>query len=291
MPEPDEANQPDETAKPDGSPRPSVDRDADAGPPKAIPRPSAASRDRPVPKPVRPRRSARGPAQVEARPAGVLPEQKPRPVTGPELEARGGTAGGVGGPGAEARSAQGRLSETCDEAQNADQRERPSSGVVTRTTRPGITQAAKLGSDKAGTKREFTTHLHRDQDRVNIRDFIDVSYRFVLPNRPEFARNVYNGRLVDISLTGAQVEGPVPEGVPSDELTSDKVVVKSEMALPYVEGPLVADSQLAWVRPGRVAGCSLGLSFIDVTDDQLKLIRGFLIGLQSPTRTKFRRGR
>ncbi|MHC4202920.1 MAG: PilZ domain-containing protein, partial [Planctomycetota bacterium] len=223
----------------------------------------------------RPKRSARRPAQVETRPPGV----------------QTGAVGGPGRPGGEARSAEGRPSETCDEARNADQRDRPSSGVVTRTTRPGITQAAKLGSDKAGTKREFTTHLHRDQDRVNIRDFIDVSYRFLLPNRPELARDVYSGRLVDISLTGAQVEGPVPEGVPSDELTSDEVVVKSEMALPYVEGPLVTDSQLAWVRPGRVAGCSLGLDFIDVTDDQLKLIRGFLIGLQSPTRTKFRRGR
>ncbi len=255
MPEPDEANQPGETAKP-------------AGPPKAIPRPSAASRDRPVPKPVRPKKSARRPAQVEARPAGVQT-----------------------GPGGEVRSAEGRPSETCDEVQNRDQRERPSSGVVTRTTRPGITQAAKLGGGEGRAKQEFTTHLHRAQDRVNIRDFIDVSYRFVLPNHPELTRNIYSGRLVDISLTGAQVEGPVPEGVPGDELTSGKVVVKSEMALPYVEGPLVVESQLAWVRPGRVAGCSLGLSFIDVTDDQLKLIRGFLIGLQSPTRTKFRRGR
>ncbi len=291
MPEPDEANQPEETAKPDGPPPPSADRDAGAGAPKAMPRPSAASRDRPVPKPVRRKRSARRPAQVEARPAGALPEQKLRAVTSPELKARGGVGGRPGRPGGQARSAEGRPSETRDEAQKADQRDRPSSGVVTRTTRPGITQAAKLGSGEGRPKREFTTHLHRDQDRANIRDFIDVSYRFVLPNRPELARDVYSGRLLDISLTGAQMEGPVPEGVPSDELTSDRVVVKSEMALPYVEGPLVVDSQLAWVRPGRVAGCSLGLSFIDVTDDQLKLIRGFLIGLQSPTRTKFRRGR
>ena len=162
---------------------------------------------------------------------------------------------------------------------------------MTRTTRPGITQAVKLGGGEGRPKREFTTHLHRGQDRVTIREFIDVAYRFVLPNRPEFARNVYSGRLLDISLTGAQLEGPVPEGVPRDELTSDKVVLKSEIALPYVEGPLVVDSQLAWVKPGHIAGCSLGLSFFDLTDHQLKLIRGFLIGLQSPTRTKFRRGR
>lgn len=169
--------------------------------------------------------------------------------------------------------------------------DRPPSTTLTRTTRPGLTQAAKLGTPQDTSEAGFTTHLHRDQDRVNIRERVDVAYRFVAQGRPELSQRVFHGKLVDVSLGGAQLEGVLPEGVTSEELLSEEVMLKAEMALPFVEGPLAVDSNVAWIKPAECGGVFFGLDFIDMTEERLKVVRAFLIGLQSPTRTKFRRGR
>jgi hypothetical protein len=169
---------------------------------------------------------------------------------------------------------------------------RPTVAKLSRSTpRPNLTQAIRVGPDDVPGKPQYTTHALRSQDRVNVHDEIEVRYRFLDPHRPDRLPGEYTGRLADISLDGAQLVGPLAPRLGEKELLAGAALVRAEMSLPFVERPLVVESLVAWVRQATPSGYCMGLKFRNVTADQRKLIRGFLIGLQSPTRMKFRRGR
>jgi hypothetical protein len=58
-----------------------------------------------------------------------------------------------------------------------------------------------------------------------------------------------------------------------------------------VEEPLILESQVSWVKPAEGEESLIGLRFAGLTQQQTNLIRAFFIGLQSPSRNKFHRGR
>ena len=172
----------------------------------------------------------------------------------------------------------------------------PAPGAVTRqmvskTTRPGVTQASTggAGSGRAG----FVKQKIRDEDRVNVNIDVAVSYRFVardgtaLPAPPQDRQR---GKLLDISMGGAQVEGPVPPEVPRDDLKRGTVTVEAVFELPYVDKPLEVVARVNWMKPSGPPLSCIGLRFLKPADEQRRIIRAFLIGLQSPARRKkFRR--
>jgi hypothetical protein len=280
--------------------------------PKALPQPSAASEGKPVPKPVRPvspadgapratvvpsaaTRDAPAPKPVSrAKPVGratPVPSKASRdaPVPRPVRRAspaRGtpalGKSGTVFGPGFATPRA--------PNADDAPRSERTSFSTVKKKTNPGMTQAMRTGPGSS-RKAEFTRHLIRGQDRVTIRDDIGVLYRFLAPSGPDRYPDTFRGKLVDLSLTGAQVEGLLPDDPPRRELISGAVLVRTKMELPFVEKPLVIDSKVSWVKPTEGEESLIGLKFAGLTQHQTNLIRAFFIGLQSPSRQKFRRGR
>jgi len=275
-----------------GAARPSARKDAES--PKAVPRPSQASEGKPVPKPVRP-----APGVADAPSAKPVPSKAsrdapvPRPVRRPSpeqappapakpVQETPGTLFAAG-----AATPAGRRE---DVAPAASAPERSIFSSVTKPKPPATTQAIKTGPGKA-RKLEFTKHTIRGEDRVNIKEDIDVAYRFLGPSGPDQYPDAHRGKLVDISLTGAQIEGILPDDPPKEDLLSGTVLVHSKMELPFVETPLVIDSQVSWVKPADGGASQIGLRFAGLTQQQGNLIRAFFIGLQSPTRNKFRRGR
>ncbi|MHC5056174.1 MAG: PilZ domain-containing protein [Planctomycetota bacterium] len=251
-------------------PKPVRPKAPSAGPPRASPVPTKASRDAPVPRPVRPASPAQGTPQAEPAAAGPAQEGTgtifgTTPAT-PSNEGPGAPAEGVPRP------------------------ERSSFSSVKKTTRPGTTQAMRTGSGDA-RKARFTRHVVRGQDRVTIREDIDVAYRFLGASGPDLYPDTHRGKLVDLSLTGAQIEGPLPDDPPRRELLSGAVLVRSKAELPFVEEPLVVDSQVSWIKRAQGEASLIGLKFAGLTQKQTNLIRAFFIGLQSPARQKFRRGR
>jgi len=271
--------------------------------PKAVPQPSLASRGKPVPKPVRPKAPAAGPPRAAPVPTKAsrdapVPRPVPRPVR-PASPARGtpratpaaagparGGTGTIFGTRPAAPSSEGPRAP----AEGAPRSERSSFSSVKKTTRPGTTQAMRTGPGDA-RKDRFTRHVVRGQDRVTIREDIDVAYRFLGPSGPELYPDVHRGKLVDLSLTGAQIEGPLPDDPPRRELLSGAVLVRTKAELPFVEEPLVVDSQVSWIKRAEGEASLIGLKFAGLTQKQTNLIRAFFIGLQSPARQKFRRGR
>jgi len=272
--------------------------------PRAVPRPSAASQGKPVPKPVRAAPAAKEPPRAAPVPTMASRDAPvPRPVRR-DSPAEGTPCAGPDAPPpteeASAPEPSGTIFETGPTTPPAGGRaatpdtgswsDRISFSNVKKTTSPGTTQAVKTGPGDM-RKLQFTRHTIRGEDRVTIRDDIDVVYRFLSSSGPDLYPDKHQGRLVDISLTGAQIEGPLPGDPPEQDLLSGVVLVRAKMDLPFVEEPLVVDSQVSWVKPAGDDLSLVGLRFAGLTQGQANLIRAFFIGLQSPTRNKFRRGR
>lgn len=243
--------------------------------PRATPVPSDASRGAPVPRPVRPPSPPAGKTQDPPPPRTVRP-RTPVPRKGTAVPSGTIFDSKPGAPPAAHPDAGGHT--------------RTTFGSVTKTTRPGSTQAIRTGP-KADNKTRFTKHMVRGEDRVAIRDDIPVAFRFLSSAGPELYPDTHRGWLIDLSLSGAQVEGPLPEDPPRQALLSGAVLVRLKVELPFVDEPLVIDSRLTWVKPASEASSLIGLEFASVTQQQMNTIRAFFIGLQSPARTKFRRGR
>ncbi len=283
--------------------------------PKAFPRPSAASQGKPVPKPVRPASPAGGTPRAKPVPSAATRDTPaPKPVgRATPIPSKASRDAPVPRPVRRASPARGvpRVSPVGDTPAlrdsgtvfgagfgtpqtsspgDAPRSDRTSFSTVKKTTNPGMTQAMKTGPGSS-RKKEFTRHLIRGQDRVNIRDDIGMLYRFLAPSGPDLYPDAFPGRLVDLSLTGAQVEGVLPDDPPRRDLISGAVLVRSKMELPFVEEPLVIDSKVSWVKPTEGKESLIGLRFVGLTRQQTNLIRAFFIGLQSPARQKFRRGR
>jgi len=256
-------------------PRPVRASDPVKEPPRATPVPSKASRDAPVPRPVRHESPALGTPCVDP--------DAPRPT---EETSAPEAAGTIFETGPKTPPGGGRT--VAPDAESWS--DRISFSKVKKTTSPGTTQAVKTGPGDT-RKLQFTRHTIRGEDRVTIRDDIEVVYRFLSSSGPDLYPDKHRGRLVDISLTGTQIEGPLPADPPERDLLSGVVLVRAKMDLPFVEKPLVVDSQVSWVKPGGGDLSLIGLRFAGLTQEQTNLIRGFFIGLQSPTRNKFRRGR
>jgi hypothetical protein len=125
-----------------------------------------------------------------------------------------------------------------------------------------------------------------------------VSYRYVALEGPQRFPGHCQGKLLDISMGGAQVEGPLPPEVDGKELTrlsaSGEVTVSAVFDLPFVERALEVEAKVSWVKPpSGASGTShphsyIGLRFLSMTEDRKRIIRAFLIGLQSPSRKRFR---
>jgi len=266
--------------------------------PKAVPAPSKASKDRPVPKPMRsPTPRPVRPADVPPEPSGAIRGQPvPKPV-------RAAPPSAVDTPGAEP-AAPAAPPEAGDEG--ATEKKNPLAGITKvgipgtqswarttgsvskNTTRPGVTQALKLGPGDTGTKAPLTTHALRNQERVNIKQDIDVIYTISSPHGD--ASQEFEGKLVDISLGGAQLEGPIPPDVTPQQLKAQSFICAAQIELPFVENPLAVTAQITWTKPAGEGIYFLGLKFINMAEQQRRTVRAFLIGLQSPTRMKFRRG-
>lgn len=250
-------------------PRPVRKAPAASGPSRATPIPSKATRDTPVPRPVRPASPAQG--TPSATPAEAMPAQAPGTIF-------------ESGPITPAGGYQAAAAETMPHS------ERSIFPNVKKTTSPGTTQAIKTGPGDGG-KLLFTRHTIRGEDRVTIRDDIEVVYRFLGPSGPDLYPDTYQGRVVDISLTGAQIEGPLPDDPPRRDLLSGVVLIRAKISLPFVEEPLIVESQVSWVKPAEGEASLIGLRFAGLTQQQTNLVRAFFIGLQSPSRNKFHRGR
>ncbi len=250
-------------------------REANEAPPArrrtrgVMPEPSEASRGRPVPKPVKPKAPA--PSTSSGRTSASSGEPRPDGTPRP--------AGTTASPG---RSGPGKTTRR----------------IVSKTTRPGLTQASS-GGGGTGAGGGFVTQRIRDEDRVNVNMDVNVQYRFVAAGDPDQERpgstgrfpTTFRGRLVDISMGGAQVEGPIAPEVGRDELKRGAVTVEAVFELPFVERPLEIAVRVNWIKPSTPPRSCLGFRFQKPTAEQQRIIRAFLIGLQSPTRTKFRRGR
>jgi len=285
-----------------GAGEPSPDEKASG--PRAVPRPSPASQGKPVPRPVREGPSAKAPPRATPVPSKASRDAPvPRPVRQESPSEGTPCAGPDAPPPAEETSApepSGTIFETGPATPPGGGRavappieswsDRISFSKVKKTTSPGTTQAVRTGPGDT-RKLQFTRHTIRGEDRVTIRDDIEVVYRFLSSSGPDLYPDKHRGRLVDVSMTGAQIEGPLP-GDPSErDLLSGVVLVRAKMDLPFVEEPLVVDSQVSWVKPAGGDISLIGLRFAGLTQGQTNLIRAFFIGLQSPTRNKFRRGR
>ena len=148
-----------------------------------------------------------------------------------------------------------------------------------------------LGGGEGSARTGFTTHRIRDEDRVNVNIDVPVSYRFVAAGNADRFPARYRGKLLDISMGGAQVEGPIAPEVGRDELRGGAVTVEAAFELPFVESPLEIGARVNWIKPAAHPRAYMGLRFLEPTDVHRRIIRAFLIGLQSPARKKLRRGR
>jgi len=266
------------------------------GGPRAVPEPSKASKDRPTPRPIRPQ-PPRANAEPPIRPDSTGTRQEPadRPPEGAAGRETAPSQGGrAGDSGAERRFDAKGLSSLAGKTTGIQppgdpKATRPTLASITRATpRPGVTQALRVGPGESGTGARFTTHTLRGQERVNVKQEVDVSYRLFVPLRPDTPATVQRGRLVDISLGGAQIEGPP---LPEAEGRGGKFMIRAQFELPFVEKPLVADAHVAWTKPSGEGRVFMGLRFDALSDEQSGLIKGYLIAAQSPTRVKFRRGK
>jgi hypothetical protein len=166
-----------------------------------------------------------------------------------------------------------------------------STAVRRQSPHPGSTQALKVGPGDKGTGRaQVTTHAFRSQDRVNIKQDVVAEYDFRVPGSGGGERATFRGRLVDISLGGLQVEGLLPTDVRPDDLIHGPLVVHLRAQIPFSDSFLEVDSRVLWVKPLGEDRYALGLKFQQLTPEQQSAIRAFLIAIQSPTRTGFRRG-
>jgi hypothetical protein len=261
--------------------------------PVARPKVSKATQDHPVPKPVRPTpvpsSPGRGVGAVGGLPVQPAAPLEPRDAGQPTpLLAEGGQQGDPGAPGRE--STRGALAgitkPTIGQAWG-----RSKSGVSRTTPRSGLTQALKVGPGASGAKPSLTTHALRGQDRIIIREQIPVSYTIQTLGGDDALTGQFAGLLVDISLGGVQVEGSLPDGIDLKALAGKNVVVKLEATLPYVDEPLFAITRATWTTPSEQGRYFIGLRFMEISEKQRRLIQSFLIGLQSPTKTRFKRGR
>ena len=135
------------------------------------------------------------------------------------------------------------------------------------------------------------TQRIRDEDRVNVNLDVDVQYRFVAPGDPDRFPTGFRGKLLDISMRGAQVEGPIAPEVTRDELKRGKVTVEAVFELPFVERPLEMAVRVNWIKPSTPPRSCIGFRFQNVTAEQKRILQAFLIGLQSPARKKLRKER
>jgi hypothetical protein len=260
------------------NPEDSVERGKPPAPPPAVPEPSKASQGRPVPKPI-----------------GARPPQPVEP-TRPGSGATGGfITGQVGEPTDKSASSAGTTRDRLGSGPvpgkgRAAPKKPPSTHRV--SPAPGMTQALRVGpGDEMRTKNEATTHALRKQDRINVREDVLVEYDFRVPGTGDGQRAVFNGRLVDISLGGLQIEGEVPSDLNPKDLASGPLIVHVRVSMTSVTATLEADARVTWTKPVAEGVYAMGLRFADEGRDQRNAIRAFLISLQSPTRTKFRRGR
>jgi hypothetical protein len=253
-----------------------------------IPEPSRASKGRPVPRPVRPRRpvAPQVPPAEETRKEDIREDVKrdaeavkdkapdppvsPGAATGPVTKPAPKAAGGVS-------AEPWRLGGI--------------SKKVSKTTHPGTTQAMSLGTPGDSKSGGFTKHKLRDEDRVNVTIDVRVSYRFVARDAPDRFPSRFQGKLLDISMGGAQIEGPIAPEVSREELKRGSVTIDAEFELPYVDDPLRIATTVNWIKPSAHPRSYLGLRFVGPTPEHRRIIRAFLIGLQSPSRRKFRKGR
>ena len=234
-----------------------------------MPEPSEASRGRPVPKPVKPKAPVHSTSSGRTSASSV----EPRP-DGPSRPGGSTASPGRRGPG------------------------KATHQIVSKTTRPGLTQAS-TGGGGTGAGRGFVTKRIHDEDRVNINIDVGVQYRFVAPGDPDQERpgstgrfpTWFRGKLLDISMGGAQVEGPIAPEVGRDDLKRGAVTVEAVFELPFVESPLEVAARVNWIKPSTPPRSCMGFRFHKPTAEQQRIIQAFLIGLQSPTRKKFRRGR
>jgi hypothetical protein len=121
-----------------------------------------------------------------------------------------------------------------------------------------------------------------------------VRYRLVGRRDIEAYPRVCAGRLVDISISGAQVRGPVDQDVERRELLAGSVLVRLEMRATASSAPFSIDAEVSWLKPVGPAGedaaslapedCSaysaMGLRFVGVSQDQRKQLQGLLITVQ-----------
>jgi hypothetical protein len=234
--------------------------------------PSGAIKNQPVPKPVRkpPPSAVNSPTAIPpavAGPPAVASEAETPPVSDNPLA--GITKVGI--PGTQSW-------------------QRTTRQVSRNTPRPGRTQALRVGPGDSGMKAQVTSHSFRNQDRVNIRQEIDVDYTVTPQHGDDTGAQTLRGRLVDISLGGAQIEGPLPSDVSPQQIKKESFVCDAIIALPFVEHPLNVTSQITWAKPSSEGIYFLGLKFINVVEQHRRTIQAFLIGLQSPTKSKFKRG-
>ncbi len=143
------------------------------------------------------------------------------------------------------------------------------------------------GSRKGG----FVKQRIRDEDRVNVKIDVAVSYRFVAKGDAERFPAAYRGKLLDISMSGAQVEGPIAAEVSRSELNRGTVTVEAAFDLPFADRPLETAARVNWIKPSSHPRSYMGFKFLNTTDADRRIIRAFLIGLQSPARKKLRGGR
>jgi hypothetical protein len=144
----------------------------------------------------------------------------------------------------------------------------------------------RLGPGRSSSGSGLTTHVLRGDDRVNVREFVEVLYRFHAPSRADFRTEVLRGRLVDLSLSGAQIEGPVPETVPREGLLGGSILVQLRMADPLAGRRLDLEAEATWLRPGEGGQASLGLRFVHMEPEQRQAVRAALVSLQSPDRRR-----
>ena len=159
------------------------------------------------------------------------------------------------------------------------------------TPRPGTTQALRVGPGERASKAEFTTHAIRSDDRVTLRDEFYVLYRYIARRDPHAHLTVYRGKLIDVSMGGAQVEGYMDPEVDRKELLASSVLVRMEIPLPDAKLPLALAAKANWVRHAEPAGApeasepqeyvAMGLSFVDVTPEQRRGLQILLMSLQA----------
>lgn len=232
---------------------------------REIPSPSPASKGMPVPRPVRPRAPSPGAAS-----RGV---PVPKPVK-PKAPSPGAASRGEAHPPPPTRPT-GVV---------------PAGRSPTRTgSVPGITRGFRP-SGEGGQKATVGDQTLRREDRVNVRENVHVTYSFFAPTAPGRFGDAYDGRLVDISLSGAQIEGLLPPGLVEGELLSGAVGVRAEILPPGGGEPVRAESHVTWIKPSAGQRRFMGLKFLKGGEKRTRALKSFLIYLQMPSRSRFRSG-